>query len=164
MKLEFQLVETSQQINELCILAEEIWHEYFTAIIGKEQVIYMVNKFQSLSAITEQIKNGYNYYMIKENGILIGYTGIHKEEKSLFLSKLYLHKDSRGKGYARQAINFLVDICRENSLEKIWLTVNRHNLTTIGAYEKMGFVKVREQVADIGNGFVMDDYIMEKQI
>lgn len=164
MDIEFQLVETSEQINELCILAEKIWHEYFTAIIGREQVIYMVDKFQSPSAITSQLKDGYNYYMIKGNGKLIGYTGIHKEENALFLSKLYLHKDSRGKGYARQVINFLVDICRENSLKKIWLTVNRHNLSTIGAYEKMGFVKVREQVADIGNGFVMDDYIMEKKI
>ena len=164
MNVEFQLVETSQQIEELCTLAQEIWHEYFTPIIGEKQVVYMVDKFQSPHAITAQLKDGYNYYMIKESGKLIGYTGIHKEKDSLFLSKLYLHKDSRGKGYARQAINFLVDICKESSLKKIWLTVNRHNLSTIGAYKKMGFVTVREQVADIGNGFVMDDYIMEKMV
>jgi len=164
MNVEFQLVETSQQIEELCTLAKEIWHEHFTPIIGEKQVVYMVDKFQSPHAITAQLKDGYNYYMIKENGKLIGYTGIHKEKDALFLSKLYLHKDSRGKGYARQAINFLVELCKENSLKKIWLTVNRHNLNTIGAYMKMGFVTVREQVADIGNGFVMDDYIMEKTI
>ena len=82
----------------------------------------------------------------------------------LFLSKLYIDAACRGRGYARQTLCFLEERCRENGLETIWLTVNRHNAGSIAAYEKMGFVKIREQAADIGGGFVMDDFIMEKSV
>jgi RimJ/RimL family protein N-acetyltransferase len=58
----------------------------------------------------------------------------------------------------------MVNLCKEKGYHKIWLTVNRFNENTIKVYEKKGFIKTRTQVADIGNGFVMDDYIMEKTI
>lgn len=162
--VEFYPVKTSGKIEELCAMAEEIWHEHFTPIIGAAQVEYMVEKFQSVPAITEQIANGYEYYLFLLEGRAIGYTGIHAENGELFLSKLYLRKENRGKGYARQAMNFLEDLCRQRGLSKIWLTVNRYNSNTIAAYKAMGLVTVREQKADIGNGFFMDDYIMEKPI
>ncbi len=162
--VEFYPVKTSSKIEELCAMAEEIWHEHFTPIIGAAQVEYMVEKFQSVPAITEQIANGYEYYLFLLEGRAIGYTGIHAENGELFLSKLYLRKENRGKGYARQAMNFLEDLCRQRGLSKIWLTVNRYNSNTIAAYKAMGLVTVREQKADIGNGFFMDDYIMEKPI
>ena len=162
--VEFYPVKTSGKIEELCAMAEEIWHEHFTPIIGAAQVEYMVEKFQSIPAVTEQIANGYEYYLLLLEGRAIGYTGIHAENGELFLSKLYLRKENRGKGYARQAMNFLEDLCRQRGLSKIWLTVNRYNSNTIAAYKAMGLVTVREQKADIGNGFFMDDYIMEKPI
>jgi ribosomal protein S18 acetylase RimI-like enzyme len=56
----------------------------------------------------------------------------------------------------------LEDLCRRDGLPKIWLTVNRNNSNSIKTYESLGFVKSRTQIADIGEGFVMDDYIMEK--
>ena len=61
-------------------------------------------------------------------------------------------------------MNFLEDLCRQRGLSKIWLTVNRHNDNTIAAYKAMGLTIVREQKADIGGGFFMDDYIMEKPV
>ena len=79
----------------------------------------------------------------------------------MFLSKLYLQKAHRGKGYASRAVEFLEGICKQESLSAIWLTVNRYNYDTIEVYKKKGFTVIREQVADIGGGYVMDDYIME---
>lgn len=58
----------------------------------------------------------------------------------------------------------MISLCRERHLHKIWLTVNRNNSIAIAAYEKMGFTKAYMKKADIGNGFYMDDYIMEKKI
>ncbi len=165
--LSFIPVVTQIQIEEVATLATEIWHEHFISILSLEQIDYMVEKFQSVSAMLNQMKNqGYQYYMMMLNGNLIGYCGIkeEKEEKNLFLSKLYLHKKYRGHGYASLAFQFMIDLCKENGYQKIWLTVNRFNDNTIKVYEKKGFIKVRTQVVDIGNGFVMDDYIMEKPI
>ncbi|OPA73576.1 GNAT family N-acetyltransferase [Paenibacillus selenitireducens] len=165
MELVFSKVDSEEEISLLAQLASEIWYEYFVCIISNEQIDYMVEKFQSVHAITDQITNqGYEYYFMNVNGNPIGYLGIKQEEDKLFLSKFYLQKEHRGKGYASQAMEFLVGICKVRRLGMIWLTVNRYNDATIAVYEKKGFRTVRTQVADIGNGYVMDDNIMEKKI
>lgn len=166
--MEICRVNTEEQLQVLAATASEIWHEFFPYILTDAQIDYMVEKFQSYEAMKKQMKNGYVYYLFMIENQVAGYTGICPGEengkKKLFLSKLYLKKAFRGQGLASKAFLFLEDYCKENSLEAIWLTVNRHNAHTISVYEKKGFVTVREQVADIGNGYVMDDYVMEKYI
>ncbi|GAA0134475.1 hypothetical protein YSY43_13150 [Paenibacillus sp. YSY-4.3] len=165
MQLSLAKIETEQEIASLADLASDIWHEYFVVIIPNEQIDYMVEKFQSFPALTDQITNqGYEYYFMTAEGDPIGYLGVKQEENKLFLSKFYLQKEHRGKGYGSQAMELLVDICRNRNLGAIWLTVNRHNASTIAVYERKGFKTIRTQVADIGNGFVMDDYVMEKEL
>ncbi|MFD3257132.1 GNAT family N-acetyltransferase [Paenibacillus lentus] len=165
MQLSIAKIDTEKDIAILAHLASEIWHEYFVAIISNEQIDYMVEKFQSIRALTDQITNqGYEYYFMNIEYSPIGYLGIKEEDGKLFLSKFYLQKEYRGQGYGSRAMELLVDICRNRNLGAIWLTVNRHNASTIAMYEKKGFKTIRTQVADIGNGFVMDDYVMEKEI
>ena len=166
-QLSIVLVTSAEQIEVVAALATEIWHEHFATILTLDQIDYMVEKFQSVLAMTNQIKTlGYQYYSIMISGIIIGYCGIkdEEEEKSLFLSKLYIHKNYRGHGYANLAFSFMLERCKDMGYQKIWLTVNRFNENVIKIYEKKGFIKVRTQVMDIGAGFVMDDYIMEKSI
>lgn len=160
-------VTTKEQAEEVAVLATAIWHEHFISILAIEQIDYMVDKFQSASAIMNQVENeGYQYYIMNMKNTMIGYCAIKEEaeDKRLFLSKMYIHKQYRKRGYASFTFNFLVNLCKEKDYQKIWLTVNRFNKSTIRVYEKKGFIKTRTQVADIGNGFVMDDYIMEKII
>ncbi|MDO5845047.1 MAG: GNAT family N-acetyltransferase [Methanocorpusculum sp.] len=161
MPLTFEPVTTPAQIKETAKLAEKIWNEHFPKIIGQDQTDYMVEKFQSAQAIANQIGSGYEYFQIKKEGCAVGYTAIEKQNGSLFLSKLYVRKQNRGEHIATEAIAFLKEICAENNLSKIWLTVNRNNTNTIEIYKHLGFEIVRTQAADIGCGFVMDDYIME---
>ena len=158
-------VDNDHQIKEVAELAEIIWHEHFTPIIGEAQVAYMLDKFQSEHALSDMLQNqNYRYFFFEANGKKIGYIGIQPRENILFLSKIYLLKEHRGKGYARIGINFLTQLCQKEGYEKIQLTCNRHNLNSVAAYQKMGFVSVYEQDADIGNGFVMNDYVMEKTV
>ena len=82
----------------------------------------------------------------------------------MFLSKIYIRKKFRGSGYSRTTMNFIADLCRDDGLNMIYLTVNKQNLSSIAVYEKLGFVRARELVTEIGNGFVMDDYVMEKYL
>ena len=157
-------VKTDEQIDVLAALAREIWTEHFTPMLEEGQVEYMLEKFQSPAPIRLQLKEGYQYYFLKLDEELAGYTGFHAEEESLFLSKIYVRKTMRGKKIAKQAIDYMVSLCHERHLNKIWLTVNRNNSIAIAAYEKMGFTKAYMKKTDIGNGFYMDDYIMEKKI
>ncbi len=156
--------KTDADIQEIALLAKEIWREHFTDIIGKPQVEYMVEKFQSYPALKQQISEGYEYFQLLDDGVLAGYIGIHEEEDALFLSKLYIHKDYRGQHFSSQALRFLINLCRKRGLTKIWLTCNKDNLNTLNIYHHMGFATVREQKADIGNGFFMDDYILELNV
>ena len=110
------------------------------------------------------MKDGYEYYRIFCDDAFAGYAGIHPEKDALFLSKLYLHKDFRGQHLATQAVDFLKNYCREKGLKKIWLTCNKYNSHTLDVYHHLGFHDVHSEVTDIGNGFVMDDYILEMEI
>lgn len=165
MSMNFQRVNRAEDMAEVARLASDIWREYYVDIITIEQIDYMIGKFQSEPAIADQIEHqGYEYYLIRHEGAAVGYMSVRQEEGKLFLSKFYIAKEHRGRGYASRAMAFLEELCKERSLSRIWLTVNRHNESSIAVYEKKGFRTVREQVSDIGGGFVMDDYVMEKEI
>ena len=157
-------VVNMELVYALSPLAEEIWHEHFDKTIGSDQVDYMLEKFLSPEALVEQINSGYQYYLFSFEYTFAGFAGVHKENGSLFLSKLYVHKDFRGKGIASYMFNQFIELCKKHNLDKIWLTCNRNNTNTLNVYKHWGFKKVREEVADIGNGFVMDDYILEYEI
>lgn len=165
MEICFKEVQTAEDIQAMCSFAAEIWEEHFTPILEPGQVPYMVEKFQSVPAVTKQIQEGYEYRFIMVDGKPAGYTGFHPDGNGkLFLSKLYVHKSYRGTGLARKAFTYLQYRCREEGLSAIWLTVNRFNTHTIEVYRHLGFVTLREEKADIGNGYYMDDYIMEAPI
>ena len=164
-QLQIKKAETENQIHEIADLAAVIWEEHFTPIIGEEQVAYMVEKFQSFPALSQQIRDGYEYYQIFDDGEFCGYTGIHPgKDNRLFLSKLYIKKECRGRHLATQAFGFLKNLCRECGYSAIWLTCNKHNDNSLGVYRHLGFETIDTQEADIGGGFIMDDYIMEYKI
>ena len=166
MKLMFIQVDTTEAIVEVARLAEEIWREHYVSIITIAQIDYMIGKYQSVPAITDQIhKQGFEYYLIQpDESSPVGYISVRQEEEKLFISKFYISKEHRGHGYASQAIAFLEQLCKVRNLSHMWLTVNRHNKSSIAVYKKKGFLTVREQVVDIGNGFVMDDFVMEREM
>jgi len=157
-------VSDQKQIDIVATLACKIWHEYFTPIIGKAQVEYMLEKFQSTKSIEQQIKNGFIYFLLINNAEPIGYAGIFIKDSELFLSKLYVVLAERNKGFGKQVIVFLEDLALEQGAKKITLTVNKNNSNTIDAYQKMGFINVESVIKNIGENFVMDDYIMEKNL
>lgn len=158
---EFIKVE-KENINVLAALAKDIWFEYWHSILTLGQIYYMVNKFQSEMALKEQIGNeNYTYYFIVENGQKIGYFGIVPEKDYLLLSKFYISKDYRGKGFGKIAFEKIKEIAKENNFNKIQLTVNKQNFKSHAIYEKWGFKTLHPLVTRIGNGYEMDDYLME---
>jgi ribosomal protein S18 acetylase RimI-like enzyme len=159
-------VRDEELIAEVESLAKKIWRQHYRPIIGIRQIEYMLEKFQSKSAISKQIKNGYLYFLIRKAKAYIGYLAVlpKSAEKELFLSKIYLKAAERGKGYGRATVDFIEQIARKNKLAKITLTVNRNNTPSIKAYQKMGFQIRGAKVQDIGEGFIMDDYCLERRV
>lgn len=154
-------LEEREKIKTLSALASSIVKEHYDPILGAEQNDYMIEKFQSVKGITEQLENGYEYDLVKEGEGLAGFLGFYPRKEELYLSKLYLRKEERGKGLSKKMLAFLVQKAREKGLASIVLNVNKYNDSSIQAYKKLGFAKIGEEVNDIGHGYVMDDYVLE---
>lgn len=151
------------EIHALAEMASGIWHECFTEILSKEQIDYMVEMFQSEDAMRKQItEDGYRYYRILADGETAGYTAIRPQGDRLFVSKVYLKKEFRHLGIGSAAIMEIDGICRREGFASAYLTVNKANEKAIKSYRRNGYECLGPQVTDIGNGFVMDDYVMEK--
>jgi RimJ/RimL family protein N-acetyltransferase len=162
--LEIKRITNQNELKEVESLATEIWHEHYTPIIGNAQVEYMLDKFQSADAMQKQMEEGYEYYSILNKERLIGYLSIQPRDGHLFLSKAYIHVDYRGNGYGQKAFDFVISRAKELKYNKVQLTVNKYNQRTIRVYEKYGFIRVKEAVFNIGQGYVMDDFVMELEI
>lgn len=151
-------------IRRMVKVAREVWREANTSFCTPEQVEYMIEKFQSFEAVSGQLMHGYRYFLIEQDGEILSYFGVQPQGERLFLSKFYILKQHRGKGLFSLGLNFMQELCREQNLDTIYLTVNRNNKHAIEVYLKKNFKIAAEEVADIGCGFVMDDYIMELSI
>lgn len=151
-------VDSDELIRRVVVLAGQIWGEHYPAIIGDEQVAYMLGEFQSFAAIRGQIDKGMEYFLLIYNGEDAGYFAVQVEGEGLFLSKLYVKRSQAGKGLGSQMLAFVQERWRA---ERVRLTVNKENLDSIRFYQNHGFSKTGEVVLDIGGGFVMDDYLME---
>jgi len=139
-------------------LAERCWRPHYTPIIGGAQVDYMLARFQSPKAIAKQIADGRVYQIIENDSGPLGYLAFDLSER-VFLSKLYVLPEHRGQGIGRWTLE---EIARTYPGLEIELTVNKHNHGTIAFYESLGFIKDGPIVADIGNGYVMDDWKMRR--
>lgn len=161
----FRKVVSTEDIVAVARLAREIWVEHYVPIIGRAQVDYMLDKFQSPAAIRGQITAGYEYYLIEAGCALAGYFAIVRDPDDpavMLLSKLYVAAEFRRRGLATAALALVEAQARKQDIRAIRLTVNKNNAGSIAWYEQAGFRNRAAVTKDIGGGFVMDDYVMEK--
>lgn len=140
-------------------LARTIWHDYYPSIISIEQIDYMLKKMYSKESLMEQMtKKKDMFYLVLVNHEPEGFISItNSEDKNYFLNKFYLIQNSAAKGKGTRAFKQMLSILQPN---KITLTVNRQNYKSINFYFKNGFVIERVADFDIGNGYVMNDFVM----
>lgn len=151
-----------EEYGRLAAYIARLWHSAYDGLLGEAQVEYMTQKFQSAAAIKEQTeKENYIYFFIADGNREIGYCAVRPLEDSLFLSKLYLEEECRGRGVGQRALAQVCAIAKRLAFPRVWLTVNKGNARAIRAYEKFGFVRTDSTVTDIGGGYAMDDYIYE---
>ncbi|MFI1743130.1 GNAT family N-acetyltransferase [Thalassobellus sediminis] len=162
--IKLQPATTKTDYECISKLAHTIWHEHYIKIISLEQIEYMLEKYNSVKSIEERVQAGVKFYCLTYNDKPVGYTAIENKSDYLYISKLYVLKTYRGKKIAKAAMLFTESMAKAQNISVIKLNVNKYNTNSMLAYEKMGFVKTASTIEDIGNGFVMDDYLMEKQI
>lgn len=151
----------TEDIPAIARLAATIWHQHYTSIIGTDQINYMLEMMYSYESLIEQMtQKGHTFFLIHENEVCIGFISVSKMENtthSYFIHKYYLLQELAGKGAGTAAF---IELLKRLQPEELRLTVNRQNFKSINFYFKNGF-KI-EQLADIdiGNGYVMNDFVM----
>ena len=143
-------------INRLAIL---IWNQYYIDIISQNQINYMLDLMYSPKNLSEKIINkNEDFYLIQKQNNYIGFLSVqNKKENSWFLNKFYINQDFASNGVGSKILNELKEML---SIEKLRLTVNRQNFKSINFYFKNGFKIDHVEDFDIGNGFVMNDFVM----
>lgn len=164
MSLRFKPVRERREIETVARLAREIWLPHYQSIIGSAQVEYMLHHLQSAAAVQQQIEQGVSYLLLEYQQRAVGYFSFKAQAKCCFISKLYVLAELQGRGFGRRAMAFIEARARRAEQDVLALTVNKHNSDSIAAYQAWGFTVVKPVCMDIGGGFVMDDYRMEKAI
>jgi ribosomal protein S18 acetylase RimI-like enzyme len=154
---------SSLDIQTVAHLAHKIWNQHYVPIIGQQQVDYMLGKFQDAEAIKHQMENDYEYFIIYHQKNPCGYLALvpNTVDKKMMVSKIYVDSDFRNLKLGSQLLDFSIEEAKNRAFKSIWLTVNKNNRKSIEWYQNKGF-SIKENIKiDIGNGFVMDDYLME---
>jgi len=158
---------TTQGVDRLCVLAAEIWHQHYPGIISEAQIEYMLARRYRPANIIAELQRGdvwWDQLMIGDR--LAGFascvlTGNAGEMK---LDKLYVHPDHQRRGHGRLLLDRTVSVARAHGCRTLVLAVNKRNGNAIAAYRKYGFRVGESVVKDIGGGFVMDDYVMIRDL
>ncbi|MBE2274294.1 MAG: GNAT family N-acetyltransferase [Flavobacteriales bacterium] len=154
---------TKNDIELIRELAKISWNSAYVGIISQEQIDYMLSTMYSVEEISSQMENpSYHYHLIFNEEIPAGFIGFehHYEEKTTKLHRVYLLPEMKGKGLGKAAIELLKEKVSATTDNRIILNVNKANHAK-NLYQSQGFTVYDELVLDIGDGFVMDDYVME---
>ena len=152
--------ETNQDIERMSRLATGIMKKHYDPIVGSATNDHMLEKYQSVRGITQEIDGGAEYYFADLDGKSVGFIAVDAKENYLYLSKFYLDMDHRGKGYASEMMAFVKNYAKERGLDKIKLNVNADNTNSVAVYKRFGFEVVEEYQRDVGDGFSVHDFVM----
>lgn len=148
-------------------MALQIWPVVYPEIISVGQIDYMLRSFYSVDKMRDEVETkGVCYAVIDVNGRPSGYLSFEvlRGERCAFLHKLYLNPQHHGMGAGSETLKWVEQTAAKLGLGKVKLRVNKHNALAIRTYRRSGFEFAGEETSDIGGGFVMDDYWMEKQL
>jgi diamine N-acetyltransferase len=154
-------------IGPVCALAREIWLQHYPGIITVRQIEYMLAQRYSPAAIRMQLQAGAAWWdKLEVRGELCGFASYERgtEARAMKLDKLYVHQLVRGRGYGTALIDHVAKVAGRQGMNKLTLQVNKYNHGSVAAYRRAGFAVAKTVKVDIGNGFFMDDYMMEKDV
>lgn len=153
-----------KELHLVRAIALDVWPKTFADVLTPTQIDFMMDWMYSMESLTEQVsEKGHVFLIAEENGLPVGFCSyqLDARENKTKIHKIYLLQETQGKGYGKQLIEEVKSIARQNKQSHVYLNVNRHNHKAIQFYLKIGLYEDFREVIDIGNGFVMDDLVME---
>ena len=158
---------TDENFVEIRQIAKEVWPIAYGAILSQAQLDYMMEMMYSIPSLQKQANEKDNHFILAmENENTVGFAAYefnYDGKTKTKIHKIYILSNQQGKGIGRILIDYITNQARQNRQEALLLNVNKNNVAQ-HFYKKMGFEISYEEVIDIGNGYVMDDFVMEISI
>lgn len=147
-------------------IAHQIWFEHYPGIITDEQITYMLEQDYTIESLSNDLEAGVSIDRLIVDDDLQGFAAYGPCDNTLDfkLHKLYVSKSFHGLGLGSMLLAHAEEQCAHKGARRLILSVNKRNEKAIRAYERNGYIKLESVVVDIGQGFVMDDYIMGKTL
>lgn len=153
-------------LNIIEQLARKIWPVAYAEILSQEQLDYMLDMFYSEEALLAQLEKGHVFYLVQNtSGDFLGFVSyeLNCEPHKTKIHKIYVLPETQGLGLGKLLYEKVREDALKNNQEAIFLNVNKYNKAQ-HFYTKLNFEIVKEEVIDIGRGYVMDDYVMEVKL
>jgi GNAT superfamily N-acetyltransferase len=145
-------------------LCYQVWPQTYEAILSPAQIDYMLDLFYSERSLANQMREGQHFFILYRDGHPKGFASVGEIEPVVYkLHKIYVLFSEQGKGAGRYLVDEMVKWVAAAGARALQLNVNRYNKAR-SFYEKLGFKIIREEDIDIGHGFFMNDYVMEKAV
>ena len=163
-----QIVRAEEEhLPAISDLAGVIWRACYPGIITHAQIDYMLARMYSLDVLRDEIRSqGIRYDQLLVDGKPAGFAsyGPTSEAGVMKLHKLYVLPEMQGRGLGSSLLQHVEREVRAGAGRRLILSVNKRNTKAITAYQRNSFVIAESVVTDIGGGFVMDDYVMAKEL
>lgn len=153
---------TAADIPLIRQLTFAIWPQTYSSIISKEQIDYMLEQMYSPATLQKQIEEeGCTFIIVYDDQEPVAFASYNETEPTTWkLNKIYILSTQQGKGTGKFIINYIVNEIKAKGAKALQLQVNRGNKAK-DFYEKLGFKIIQTADFDIGNGYFMNDYVME---
>ncbi len=151
-------------VRKVSELAEQIWRSHYPGIISDGQIDYMLRQLYAPESLKQQLKNGEKRFRLAEvDADPVAFIVVTlPEEDMLFINSFYVEDSYRNKGVGSRLLQDT--IARYPEIRRVRLHVNRNNENSIAYYQRRGFANIGERDSDIGGGFIMQDFIMQREL
>ena len=161
------LPAAEEHLPALAELAGVIWRQHYPGIISPAQIEDMLAKMYAVETLREDIRSrGIQFVRLLVDGRFVGFAsyGPASEPGVMKLHKCYLLPEMHGRGYGSLLLQHCACVVRKLGMRRMILAVNKQNTKAIAAYRRNGFAVAESVITNFGDGFVMDDFIMAKNL
>jgi ribosomal protein S18 acetylase RimI-like enzyme len=145
-------------------LTYKVWPQTYSSIISQQQIDYMLELMYSEASLQKQMDDGSQFIIVCDDAEPVGFASFQEINPTTWkLHKIYILATQQGKGTGKFVIDLIIKKIQQQGATTLQLQVNRHNKAR-SFYEKIGFTVIEEADFDIGNGYFMNDYVMEKNL
>ena len=159
-------IASSEDISTIQDIAYKTWPDTYKNILSHEQLSYMLNMFYHKDVLQKQFEdNSFSFIISLTNNTSAGFAAysLISSDGQYKLHKLYILPEYQSKGIGKFMLDFILSDLKNKNAKRLTLNVNRKN-KAIPFYLSRNFKIIKKEDNDIGNGYFMNDYVMEKLV